>query len=128
MRYYFSKILELPYNETRKYVEEKLAKNGFGVVSEIHLHDKFKAKLDVDFHKYTILGACSPKHAYKAINVESKIGVFLPCNVIIQEISAGKTEVTAVDPIASMQAVQNNNLADVANEIKDKLKLTIESL
>lgn len=122
MSYYFEKKLNCSFNDTRTYVEEQLMRYGFGVVSEINLHEKFKAKLNVDFRKYKILGACSPKHAHKAISIEEHIGLMLPCNVVLQEISSKETKVSVIDPIASMQAVQNPALESTATEIQSLLK------
>ena len=87
-----------------------------------------KKKLDIDFRKYQILGACNPPFAHKALLAENKIGAMLPCNVIVQELDNGKTEVAAVDPVASMQAVENDELSDIANEIRAKLEKVIENL
>lgn len=101
---------------------------GFGVLSEINMHDKLKAKLDVDFRRYTILGACNPSYAYKALQHEDKIGTMLPCNVIVQELKKNTIEVAAIDPMASMMAVENPKIASIAMEIKAKLERVIESL
>ena len=128
MRYYFVKNVDRSFDDTRKYVEELLKQYGFGVVSEIDLHEKFKAKLGIDFRKYKILGACSPKHAYKAIGSEEHIGLMLPCNLVLQEVNQGETKVSVIDPIASMQAVQNPELESTASEIQGLLKEFIEKL
>ena len=96
-----------------------LEKEGFGILSEINIHDKFKEKLDVDFRRYKILGACNPAYAYKAIQNEDKVGLMLPCNVIVQELEKNKIEVSAVDPIASMMAIKNSQLEGIANNIKE---------
>ena len=128
MDYFFSSTLNSGFDETIALVTEALKKEGFGIVSRIDMHDRFKEKLGVDFKKYTILGACNPSYAYKALQTEDKIGTMLPCNVIVQEKTAGQVEVSAIDPAASMQAVKNDNLADVASEIRNKLKRVIESL
>lgn len=128
MSYYFAKSLDLPIEECRTKVEKELAKHGFGIVSEINMHEKFKAKLDKDFRPYKILGACSPKHAYTAVNAEEHIGLMLPCNIVLQEKETNKTEVSVVDPIASMTAIQNPGLGDTALEIQEKLRTFIEQL
>jgi len=128
MKYYFNKTLHLTFEETIEGVKKALQNEGFGVISEIDLHEKLKDKLDVDFRKYKILGACNPSYAYKALQKEDKIGTMLPCNVIVQELGANEIEVAAVDPIASMQAVENKGLADIAQEIQAKLKNVINSL
>jgi uncharacterized protein (DUF302 family) len=105
-----------------------LKTEGFGVISEIRMHEKLKEKLNVDFRKYTILGACNPPYAYKALQTEDKIGTMLPCNVIVQELSEKQIEIAAVNPIASMQAVKNENLNGIAEEITAKLKRVISNL
>jgi uncharacterized protein (DUF302 family) len=109
-------------------VTEELKKEGFGVLTEINVGETLKKKLDVDFKKYKILGACSPKHAYQALTSEDKIGVFLPCNVIVEEHENGDVEVSAVDPIASMSSVQNESLGGIAKEIQQKMKKVIDNL
>ncbi|MDA3906147.1 MAG: DUF302 domain-containing protein [Bacteroidales bacterium] len=128
MKYYFEKTLNCSFEEAVKRVTEELKKEGFGVLSEIDVQATLKKKLDVSFKKYRILGACNPTFAYEALKVENKIGAMLPCNVIVQEMEDGKTEVAAVDPVASMQAVENDKLGDVANEIRSKLKKVIENI
>ena len=120
MKYYIEKTTEYTFDE--------LKKEGFGVLSEINIHEKLKEKLDVDFRKYRILGACNPDSAYKALQAENKIGTMLPCNVIVQELDNGKTEVSAVDPIASMMAVENPELENIAKEIRAKLQKVIDTL
>ena len=128
MSYYFVKNLDRSFDDTRRYVEEQLMKYGFGVVSEINLHEKFKAKLNIDFRKYKILGACSPKHAHQAISAEEHIGLMLPCNVVLQEVNPEETKVSVIDPIASMQAVENPALEGTANEIRHSLEDFLENL
>lgn len=128
MSYYFVKNLNRSFEDTRAYIEEELMKYGFGVVSEINLHEKFKAKLNIDFRRYKILGACSPKHAHKAISAEEHIGLMLPCNIVLQEISTDETKVSVIDPIASMQSVQNPNLEGTAMEIQKLLKEFVNNL
>ena len=128
MSYYFSKTLNKSFDETISYVTEVLAQNGFGIISEIDVTATFKKKLDVDFKNYRILGACSPNHAYQALQAEDKIGTMLPCNVIVQEIGNNEIEVAAIDPISSMIAVKNESLGGVAQEVQSKLKHVIDSL
>jgi uncharacterized protein (DUF302 family) len=128
MKYYIEKTTDFAFDEAVEKVTEELKKEGFGVLSEIDIHEKLKEKLDVDFRKYKILGACNPPKAYEALQAENKIGTMLPCNVIVQELEKGKTEVAVVDPVASMQAVGNDDLAKIANEIRKKLQKVIESL
>jgi len=128
MKYYFEKTLNCSFEEAVKRVTEELKKEGFGVLSEINIHEKLKEKLGVDFRKYRILGACNPAFAYKALQEEDKIGTMLPCNVIVQKISENQTEIAAVDPMASMQSVENEKLAGVANEVQQKLKHVIHNV
>ena len=127
MSYYFSKTLSVPFDEAIACVTEELKKEGFGVLTEIDVKETLKKKLNVDFHRYKILGACNPPFAYQALQAEDKIGTMLPCNVIVQETTGG-IEVAAVDPIASMAAVENPKLAGVAEQVQAKLKKVIESL
>jgi uncharacterized protein (DUF302 family) len=128
MEYYFSKIINESFESAIEKVTEALKSEGFGILTEIDLKATFKKKLDVDFYNYTILGACNPPFAYEALMAEDKIGTMLPCNVIVQEKVAGQIEVSAVDPAASMQAVENDKLAEIATEIRDRLKKAIEQL
>ncbi len=128
MKYYFSKILEVSFNEAVSKVTEELKKEGFGILTDIDVKETLKKKLDVDFKKYRILGACNPPFAYQALKVESKIGTMLPCNVIVQETEDSKVEVAAIDPISSMQAVQNPNLQSIAEKVQAKLQSVIAKL
>lgn len=128
MEYYFSKIIIDSFENAIQKVTEALKAEGFGILTEIDLKATLKKKLDVDFYNYTILGACNPPFAYKALLAEDKIGTMLPCNVIVQEKVAGQIEVSAVDPAASMQAVENKELVEIATEIRDRLKKVIEQL
>jgi uncharacterized protein (DUF302 family) len=128
MSYYFTKIVDQNFDKAIENVTEELKKEGFGILTEIDVKETFKKKLDVDFRKYRILGACNPQMAYKAINAEGKIGTMLPCNVIVQELEDGRVEVSAVDPVASMSAVKNESLGEVAGQVRDNLKKVIERL
>ncbi len=128
MKYYFSKTLAAPFNDTVAIVIGELEKEGFGVLTEIDVKATLKKKLDVDFKKYKILGACNPHFAYKALQAEDKIGTMLPCNVVVQETEDGSVEVAAVDPLASMQAIQNPGLQEIAGEVRTKLKKVIGNL
>jgi uncharacterized protein (DUF302 family) len=128
MEYYFSKTINLSFDEAIIRVTDVLKSEGFGVISEIRMHEKLKEKLGVDFKKYTILGACNPAYSYKALLVEDKIGTMLPCNVIVQELSETNIEVAAVNPIASMMAIQNPELIGIAKEVTDKLQVVISRL
>jgi uncharacterized protein (DUF302 family) len=126
--YYFSKTLEVPFDEAVERVTEELKKEGFGILTDIDVTATLKKKLDVDFKKYRILGACNPPFAYRALQAEDKIGTMLPCNVIVQEHTEGTVEVSAIDPVASMQAIQNPKLQDIAEQIQAKLKAVIGNL
>jgi uncharacterized protein (DUF302 family) len=128
MKYYFSKTLNVSFDEAIPKVIEELKKGGFGIITDIDVKETLKKKLNVDFRKYRILGACSPHYAYQALLKEDKIGTMLPCNVIVQELAEGKVEVAAIDPIASMQAIENPELGNVAVEVQAKLKKVVENL
>jgi uncharacterized protein (DUF302 family) len=128
MEYYFSKKITDSFENAIEKVTEALKTEGFGILTEIDLKATLKKKLDVDFYNYTILGACNPSFAYKALLAEDKIGTMLPCNIIVQEKVAGQIEVSAVDPAASMQAVENEALTEIATEIRGRLKKVIEQL
>ena len=128
MQYSFNKILNMSFDDALNRVVDELKKEGFGVLTDIDVQMTLKKKLDVDFRKYRILGACNPPFAYKALQAESRIGTMLPCNVIVQETERGEVEVSAIDPISSMQAIENPELQDVANQVQAKLKKVVESL
>ncbi|MCL8006273.1 DUF302 domain-containing protein [Gelidibacter japonicus] len=128
MSYYFSKVLDNSFEEAIDKITKELKEEGFGILTEIDVKETFKNKLNVDFRKYKILGACNPKLAHQAISAENKIGTMLPCNVIVQETEDGKTEVTAVDPAASMTAVENKELEAIAQEVQSKMKAVIDRL
>ena len=128
MDYHFSKTLTVPFDAAVARVVEALKREGFGVLTDIDVKATLKQKLDVDFRPYRILGACNPKLAYRALELEDKIGTMLPCNVVVQEHAGGKVEVSAVDPVASMQAIENPELAEVANEVRGRLRKVVESV
>ena len=128
MSYYFSKTLNVSFEEAVSKVTEELKKEGFGILTDIDVQATLKKKLDVDFRKYRILGSCNPPFAYQALLKEDKIGTMLPCNVIVQELSEGNVEVAAIDPIASMQAIKNPELQGIAEQVRAKLKKVIDSL
>lgn len=128
MSYYFSKTLDMPFEQAIQKTTEALKEEGFGVLTEIDIKATLKKKLDVDFKKYQILGACNPPLAHKALTAEDHIGLMLPCNVIVQEQEDGKVEVAAVDPVVSMQAIENEELGGVAQKVQGLLKKVIESL
>lgn len=128
MSYYFSRELKMNFEASIEKVTEALKAEGFGVLTEIDVKATLKEKLDVDFHPYHILGACNPPFAYQALQAEDKIGAMLPCNVIVQQKGEGQVEVSAVDPVASMQAIENPGLAEVAQQVQAKLKKVIDNL
>lgn len=128
MPYYFSKTVEMPFEEAVAKVTSELKEQGFGVLTEIDVKATLRKKLDVDFRKYLILGACNPPFAYRALQSESRIGTMLPCNVVVQETAEGEVEVSAIDPLASMQAVANADLVEIATEVQEKLRLVIHRI
>jgi uncharacterized protein (DUF302 family) len=128
MSYYFSKTLSVPFDEAIEKVTAALGSKGFGVLTTIDVKATLKKKLDVDFQPYTILGACNPGFAHQALQKESRIGTMLPCNVIVQQTPDGKAEVSAVDPIASMQAIDNPELRGIAEQVQALLKEVVDSL
>ncbi len=128
MKYYINKIISMGFEESIQHVTEALKKEGFGVISVIDMQAKLKEKLGVDYKKYTILGACNPPYAYKTLQAEEKIGVMLPCNVVVIDRENGTTEVAAVHPLASMMAVENAELEPLAKEVTEKLTNVINSL
>lgn len=125
MEYYFSKVIENDFDSAIAKTVEALKTEGFGVIADIDIQGKMKEKLGVDFKKYRILGACNPPAAYQALQVEDKIGTMLPCNVVVIDQGNGSTEVAAINPVASMMAIENPRLAPLAQEITNKLKKVI---
>jgi uncharacterized protein (DUF302 family) len=128
MSYYFSKIANASFEEVLTKVADELKKEGFGILTEIDVRDTLKKKLDVNFQKYKILGACNPPFAYEALQTENKIGILLPCNVIVQELPDGNVEVAAIDPVQSMQVVGNPALKVVAEQVQAKLRNVISNI
>ena len=128
VNYYMATILPIPFKEALERTEEALKQEGFGIISRIDIQEALKAKIGVDFRPYTILGACNPKLAYEALKIEDKVGTMLPCNVVVQELEPGQTEVAAIDPVASMQAIENAELTEAAREVRTKLGRVIEAL
>jgi uncharacterized protein (DUF302 family) len=128
MSYHFSKKLQVSFDEAIDRVMAALQAEGFGVLTEIDVKETLKKKLDVDFRKYRILGACNPPLAYQALQLEDKIGTMLPCNVLVQETADGQVEVSAIDPVASMQAIDNPALGEVAETVRSKLRGIVEAL
>ena len=129
MQYYYSKKLsDTSFAEAEQKVAAALKEKGFGILTEIDVQATMKKKLDADMPAYKILGACNPQFAYQALQQENKIGTMLPCNVIVQQNEDGEIEVSAVDPVASMQAVENEGLGNIAGEVRDNLRAAIDSL
>ncbi len=128
MEYYISKTVKGTFDEVVSKVKDELKKEGFGVLTEIDIKNTLKNKLDVDFRKYTILGACNPGYAHNALLAEDKVGTMLPCNVIVQETDEGEIEVAAVNPVASMMAIKNPKLEQLAADVTEKLRNAVEGL
>lgn len=128
MSYYVSTTFDGSFEEAIAKTTDELKKEGFGVLTEIDVKETLKKKLDVDFKKYKILGACNPGFAHKALQEEDKIGTMLPCNVIVEEHEDGTVEVSAVNPIASMQAIENSSLGEIAGEVKSRLEKVIRTI
>jgi len=128
MSYHFSTTIRMPFDQAVTRVTEELKKEGFGVLTEIDVKATMKKKLNVDFRNYKILGACNPPFAYQALQAEDKIGLMLPCNVVVQERENGQIEVSAIDPLVTMQAVENPQLAETAVQVREKLRRVIAGL
>ena len=127
MSYYYSKIVRAEFDDAVSRIKQALKEEGFGILTEIDVKETLKKKLDVEFRNYRILGACNPPFAYKALQAEDKIGTMLPCNVVVQETADGGVELAAIDPVASMQAIGNPNLREIAEAIGQKLKKIIQN-
>jgi len=128
MSYYFTKTTALGYEQALTKVQAELKKEGFGIITEIDIAETFQKKLNVDFRKYKILGACNPTFAHDALQVESRIGTMLPCNVIVQEREDGQTEVSAINPSESMKAVQNAELEHIGQQVAAKLQSVVDRM
>ena len=128
MSYYFSKILPIGFDEAVRRTTDVLKREGFGIITEIDVKDTLKKKINVDFRSYRILGACNPALAHEALQIEDKVGTMLPCNVVVQDIGGGRSEVAAIDPVASMQAIDNPRLKEAAARVQAALKKVIASL
>jgi uncharacterized protein (DUF302 family) len=128
MSYYFAKTLHCSFDEAVQRTTDALKQAGFGIITEIDVKETLKKKLDVNFRNYRILGACNPAMAREALEIEDKIGTMLPCNVIVQDIGRGDIEVAAIDPVASMVAVDNLTLKVPAGKVRDMLKAVVEAL
>ena len=128
MSYYFNTVLPVGFDEAVKRTTEALRREGFGIITEIDVKSTLKTKINVEFRNYRILGACNPKLAYEALKIEDKVGTMLPCNVVVQDAGEGKTEIAAIDPVASMQAIDNPRLLQAAGHVQSLLKKVIASL
>lgn len=128
MAYFTNKLIELEFDSAVKLVTDKLKEEGFGVLTEIDVQKTLKSKINTDFRRYKILGACNPPNAYKALNAEPHIGLLLPCNIVVQETEGNKIDISVINPIESMQAVNNPELESVAIEISARLQRVINSL
>ena len=128
MSYYISTRVSADFDEPIARVEDALRAEGFGVLTRIDVKETLKTKIDVDFRPYTILGACNPALAHEALELEDKVGTMLPCNVVVQSWGENETEVAAIDPVASMQAIDNANLTNAAAEVRERLARVIDSL
>jgi uncharacterized protein (DUF302 family) len=129
MSYYFSTILKnARFEQATELATRELQKEGFGVLTQINVKDTLKNKIDVDFRPYLILGACNPHFAHKALQAEGKLGAFLPCNVVVEQLDSGEIEISAVDPIAMMASVRNPQLEELAVDVRKKLQNVIEGV
>ena len=128
MSYHFTKKVDLSFDDAVVTVTERLKEEGFGVLTDIDVRGVLKKKIDVDFRNYRILGACNPALAHEALEAEPKIGLMLPCNVVVEETAGGDIEVSAIDPVASMASVENQALEEIAPKVREKLRRVIEKL
>ena len=128
MSYYFSTTLPLGFDDSLRRTTQALKEQGFGIITEIDVRETLRKKLGIEFRRYTILGACNPALAHEALMLEDKVGIMLPCNVVVQDAGGGKTEIAAIDPVASMAAIDNPALKQAAEAVRDKLKAVIASL
>lgn len=128
MTYYFAKTIHSAFEEAIQQVTERLKEEGFGIITQMDVKQTLKTKIGVDFRDYRILGACNPQLAYEALQIEEKVGTMLPCNVIVQDLGGGQTEIAAIDPVASMAAIDNPQLKQAAEQVRQKLRRVIEAL
>jgi len=128
MSYYFAKTLTVGFDDAVRRTVDALKQEGFGIITEIDVKETFRKKLGIEFRNYRILGACNPALAHEALEIEDKVGTMLPCNVVVQEIEGGKTEIAAIDPVASMQAIENPRLKHAAERVQAKLRKVVDSL
>jgi len=128
MSYYFAKTLNTGFDDAVRHTTEVLKQEGFGIITEIDVKETLKKKINIDFRNYRILGACNPALAHKALEIEDKVGTMLPCNVVVQDLGGGRIEVASIDPVASMQAIDNPRLKAAAEEVRSKLRKVIDAL
>jgi uncharacterized protein (DUF302 family) len=128
MTYHFSKTVDLPFDAAVAATTAALKNHGFGVLTQIDVKDTLNKKIGIDFRPYLILGACNPKLAHEALTLEDKIGTMLPCNVVVQQHDGGKVEISAVDPVASMAAIENRKLGAVAGQVRELLKQVVAEI
>ena len=128
MTYYIARTLAVGFEEAIRRVTSALQQEGFGIITQIDVKETLKKKINVDFRDYRILGACNPALAHEALQLEDKVGTMLPCNVVVQDVGGGRTEIAAIDPVASMQAIDNPRLKQAAGKVREKLKKVVESL
>ena len=128
MSYYLGKMLRMPFADAVARTTEALKKEGFGIITQIDVKETLKVKIGVDFPAYQILGACNPSLAYEALKLENKVGAMLPCNVVVRDAGSGNTEVAAIDPVASMQAIDNPELKRAAENVRGKLQKVVDGL
>ncbi|MCP5386039.1 MAG: DUF302 domain-containing protein [Novosphingobium sp.] len=128
MSYYCAKTLETDFESAVRRATEALKQEGFGIITQIDVRETFKNKIGVDFRDYRILGACNPQLAHEALQIEDKVGTMLPCNVVVQDLGSGKVEIAAIDPVASMMAIDNPQLTRAAEQVREKLRRAVECL
>ncbi len=128
LSYYFTKAVPMPFDETLRRVTEELKREGFGILTEIDVRETLKKKLGVEFRRYKILGTCNPPLAYQALQTEDRIGLLLPCNVIVQERGERESEVSGINPLESMKSVQNSALEPIGRQVAAKLKSVIDRM
>jgi uncharacterized protein (DUF302 family) len=128
MSYYFNKTIEADFESAADRIKEELMKEGFGALTEIDLHEKFKTKLNKDFRKYRIIGACNPKVSYEVLQYDNKVGTMLPCSVVVQEMGNGMTDVSVADPVESLKAIPDENVQKIVAGVRDSVKSAIERL
>jgi len=128
MSYYLGKTLRMPFADAVARTVEALKKEGFGIITQIDVKETLKSKIGVEFPAYQILGACNPTLAYEALKLENKVGTMLPCNVVVRDAGSGNTEVAAIDPVASMQAIDNPELKQAAEKVRQRLQKVVDQL